>query len=504
MPNGIFSFHKSLVTHNIAHNMNGYDGRRRLLSTGSLYFDIDKEEREAFNEINRDESFGELEWKLKRLRAEFKIKDNDVLFRKYQSRLQHRFFTILLMFNMIVNFIDCFWYFFYKFFYDNIFCGIFSFHKSLVTHNIAHNMNGYDGRRRLLSTGSLYFDIDKEEREAFNEINRDESFGELEWKLKRLRAEFKIKDNDVLFRKYQSRLQHRFFTILLMFNMIVNFIDCFWYFFYKTDFEFPFPAMLRLTALIVYISFLILAHHNEKWFRSEFARAIAGIAVLLAMIYAEYGGFIFTLTGDQSFKWKRLRPVYYLIICNELLLPFPSRVYSVVATVVIIALEITIVNRRAFLDHRRCVESKFKLTFEKDQQERLLGSCLPQHLMKKVKRDIRERFAQHMEQHDSTRQASISRPFSELYIEKYTDVTILYADIVNSMLLTQSLESPQDLVETLNELFGRFDTRAEANNCLRIKLLGDCYYCVSGIPVHDPNHALNSINMGIDMIDIIK
>ncbi|CAG2118731.1 unnamed protein product, partial [Medioppia subpectinata] len=146
----------------------------------------------------------------------------------------------------------------------------------------------------------------------------------------------------------------------------------------------------------------------------------------------------------------------------------------------------------------------FKLTFEKDQQERLLGSCLPQHLMKKVKRDIRERFAQHMEQHDSTRQASISRPFSELYIEKYTDVTILYADIVNSMLLTQSLESPQDLVETLNELFGRFDTRAEANNCLRIKLLGDCYYCVSGIPVHDPNHALNSINMGIDMIDIIK
>ncbi|CAG2165322.1 unnamed protein product [Oppiella nova] len=415
-------------------------------------------------------------------------------------------------------------------------------------------MSAYNHRRRLLSTGSLYVDIDKEEREAFNELNRDENLDELEWSLKPLRDEFKSKGNDILFKNYTSRLQHRMFTILLMFNMVVNFIDSFWYFFYKTDFSFPFPAMLRLTALIVYISFLILAHHNEKWFRPSFARTIAAIAVLMAMIYAEYGGFIFTVTGDKnSFKWKRLRPVYYLIICNELLLPFPSRVYSVIATLFIISIEITvtlvwphvsdtncqsltpgttmatnstfvdyydrykyltsdvffyvcaaciayfvtflleIVNRRAFLDHRRCVESKFKLNFEKDQQERLLGSCLPQHLMKRVKKDIKDRFTEHMASREN--KSSISRPFTELYIEKFNDVTILYADIVNSMLLTQSMETPQELVETLNELFTRFDSRAEANNCLRIKLLGDCYYCVCGIPEYDENHALNSINM---------
>lgn len=39
---------------------------------------------------------------------------------------------------------------------------------------------------------------------------------------------------------------------------------------------------------------------------------------------------------------------------------------------------------------------------------------------------------------------------------------------------------------------------------MRIKLLGDCYYCVSGIPEYDPNHAMNCINMGLDMIDIIR
>ena len=287
--------------------------------------------------------------------------------------------------------------------------------------------------------------------------------------------------------------------------------------------------MLRLTSLIVYTSFLILAHHSEKWLKSEFARAIASIAVLAAMLHAEYGGFLFTVTGDKdTFKWKRLRPVFYLIICNELLLPFPSRIYSSVTTVLIIMSEITvtlvwphisdsncqaltphflsgndernktdkqfldyydeskyilsdlffyicaaliayyvgylleIVVRRAFLDHRRCVESKFKLNLEKDQQERLLSSCLPQHLMEKVRQDIRTKFALHMDSHENKN--SISRPFTELYIEKFTNVTVLYADIVNSMLLTQSLESPQVLVETLNGLFGRFDSRAEVRH----------------------------------------
>jgi hypothetical protein len=201
-------------------------------------------------------------------------------------------------------------------------------------------------------------------------------------------------------------------------------------------------------------------------------------------------------------------------------LPFPSRIYSSIATLVIVALEIIvtlvwphisdsdcqnmtpdfrtdfhnfttfyerykyissdlffyifaalvafyvsflleIVNRRAFLDHRRCVESKFKLNFEKDQQEQLLGSCLPKHLMRKVRSDIRERFTLHFESHEN--KSSFSRPFTELYIEKYKNVTILYADIVNSMLLTQSLESPKALVETLNGLFGRFDSRAEVS-----------------------------------------
>ncbi|KAG8173659.1 hypothetical protein JTE90_012219, partial [Oedothorax gibbosus] len=80
---------------------------------------------------------------------------------------------------------------------------------------------------------------------------------------------------------------------------------------------------------------------------------------------------------------------------------------------------------------------------------------------------------------------------------------ILYADIVNSMLLAASLKV-SDLVATLNDLFGRFDDSAERNKCMRIKLLGDCYYCVSGILSDSNRHADNCVATGLDMINIIR
>lgn len=44
----------------------------------------------------------------------------------------------------------------------------------------------------------------------------------------------------------------------------------------------------------------------------------------------------------------------------------------------------------------------------------------------------------------------------------------------------------------------------QANECMRIKILGDCYYCVSGLPVSLPSHARNCVKMGLDMCEAIK
>ncbi len=42
------------------------------------------------------------------------------------------------------------------------------------------------------------------------------------------------------------------------------------------------------------------------------------------------------------------------------------------------------------------------------------------------------------------------------------------------------------------------------NDCMRIKILGDCYYCVSGLPDPLPDHANDCVKMGLDMCEAIK
>lgn len=80
---------------------------------------------------------------------------------------------------------------------------------------------------------------------------------------------------------------------------------------------------------------------------------------------------------------------------------------------------------------------------------------------------------------------------------------MLYADIVNYTSMTSQLEV-KDLVETLHELFVKFDQASEENDVLRIKFLGDCYCCVSGVPKETPNHARNCVELGLRMIKIIQ
>ena len=76
------------------------------------------------------------------------------------------------------------------------------------------------------------------------------------------------------------------------------------------------------------------------------------------------------------------------------------------------------------------------------------------------------------------------------------DVTILFADIVGFTRLSSGLSAAK-LVNLLNDLFGRFDYLCDQMACEKVATLGDCYYCVSGCPEPDPNHAFNCVKMGL-------
>lgn len=93
--------------------------------------------------------------------------------------------------------------------------------------------------------------------------------------------------------------------------------------------------------------------------------------------------------------------------------------------------------------------------------------------------------------------------FHTFYIHRYENVSILFADIKGFTALSCNC-SAQQLVRILNDLFARFDRLAEVTQCLRIKLLGDCYYCVAGLPLPRPDHAVCCVEMGLHMIQAIK
>lgn len=156
-------------------------------------------------------------------------------------------------------------------------------------------------------------------------------------------------------------------------------------------------------------------------------------------------------------------------------------------------------NRIMFSGTRTCIESRIKLECEKEQQEQLLLSVIPAYIAAEVKRSIMLKMADACQDDVANKQTR----FHEMYVQRHNNVSILYADIVNFTPLSEQL-SASDLVKTLNELFGRFDQIAQDNQCMRIKILGDCYYCVSGLPVSRPNHAYNCVNMGLQMIEAIR
>ena len=157
-----------------------------------------------------------------------------------------------------------------------------------------------------------------------------------------------------------------------------------------------------------------------------------------------------------------------------------------------------IANRRAFLAHRSSIECKFHLNQQLTQQNNLLDACIPRHLCARVKHDLSSALKEWR-----ARRSYPCKPFNELYIEKHAEVTILFADLVNSMQLAAKLNANQ-LVMTLDRLYRRFDLVAQFNRCTRIKLLGDCYYCVCGLPNRVPNHAWHSVSTGLAMLDIIR
>ncbi|GMS89568.1 hypothetical protein PENTCL1PPCAC_11743, partial [Pristionchus entomophagus] len=95
------------------------------------------------------------------------------------------------------------------------------------------------------------------------------------------------------------------------------------------------------------------------------------------------------------------------------------------------------------------------------------------------------------------------RKFRPFTMNLMTDVSILFADICGFTKMSSN-KSADELVNLLNDLFGRFDNLCRLCEMEKISTLGDCYYCVAGCPEPSPDHAKRCVEMGLQMVIAIR
>jgi class 3 adenylate cyclase len=119
------------------------------------------------------------------------------------------------------------------------------------------------------------------------------------------------------------------------------------------------------------------------------------------------------------------------------------------------------------------------LNTEHDRAERLLLNVLPEEVATRLK----------------SGQATIA--------DSYTEVTVLFADIVGFTSLSARIP-PEQLVRMLNQVFSAFDQLAEKYGLEKIKTIGDAYMVVSGLNGPNPNRPEAAATMALEMMSSLN
>ncbi|KAH9515762.1 Adenylate cyclase type 2 [Bulinus truncatus] len=381
---------------------------------------------------------------------------------------------------------------------------------------------------RLSSISSqlaLFVDSNSAEPRSSAEINKEKTLS-----LKRVKGSFNDLDLEKLYKDYTVRSKYplvvMYIAVLVLVALVLLFLTAMQI---RADYKSIGRVVVLCITFCIFTSllFIILRFPHKSFTRRPTQVALFTVVVSTVSINLYYAfGF------DERTPTSDIPALFYTVVVSYMVLPL-SRKWMVISGAVVTLLHLLtagpmskqneknsdiplqlfcttltlvcanvlglshrflseIVHRRAFLEARNSVDSMLKLEKEKQQQDELLVSCIPSNLITEIKRDLQENMRE-------------PRPtiFHDLYVERYDNVSILYADIVNFTPLASECTAAE-LVKMLNELFGRFDQLASKSNCMRIKILGDCYYCVSGVPTADVNHALNCVRMGLRMLDAIR
>ncbi|SPM27294.1 adenylate cyclase [Mycobacterium terramassiliense] len=96
----------------------------------------------------------------------------------------------------------------------------------------------------------------------------------------------------------------------------------------------------------------------------------------------------------------------------------------------------------------------------------------------------------------------LKEPGRGVIADKYDDATVLFADIVG-FTERASATPPADLVRFLDRLYGAFDALVDKHGLEKIKVSGDSYMVVSGVPRPRPDHSQALADFALDMANVV-
>jgi class 3 adenylate cyclase len=85
-----------------------------------------------------------------------------------------------------------------------------------------------------------------------------------------------------------------------------------------------------------------------------------------------------------------------------------------------------------------------------------------------------------------------------LIADRFDDVTLLFADIVDFTRLSSRL-TPSELVAALNDVFSVFDDLVEHYGLEKVKTIGDAYMVVGGLTERSADHTARVVDMALDL-----
>ena len=118
------------------------------------------------------------------------------------------------------------------------------------------------------------------------------------------------------------------------------------------------------------------------------------------------------------------------------------------------------------IEHAVLIRDRENIVKEQQRGKDILLSMVPESLIEHIEDDI-----------------------EEPYGEKFDEVTVLFAELCAFSNLSNTLESPEDVVAILNVVFTEFDKQIEDTGVYKEKTVGEMYMAVAGAPEKCKDHA---------------